>query len=502
MQAPGAALYVSWTVNGGMYLGIDIGTSAVKICAMARDGSLSASAAAAIETHHPSAGASEQAATDWWDAIRSAMVELLTRIDPGAVRGLGLSGQMHGTVLLDADRRLLRPVMLWNDSRAAAECRSLTDRVPEIARLTGMTPMPGFAAPKLLWLKTHEPEIHARIAHVLLPKDYVGMRLHGGLVTDPSDAAGTGWLDQGRVDWDADVCAASATAVSWLPEIRPGTRVAGSLTPAAAEALGLAPGLPVAVGAGDAAAGAAGIGAIRDGDGFLSLGTSGQIFVTTSGYRPAPEVQVHAYAHTLPDLWFQMAAMLNGARPMAWLAGILNRPVAELLSAAEVARPGPVFLPYLTGERTPHGDSDIRAGFWGLGEADDAGTMMRAVVEAIAFSFADAARALALAGTRPAELLAVGGGARSDFLLQMIADLLELPVGRCDGAEIGPALGAARLAQVAAGDGTPDTVMTRPEAGARFLPAPGGAEALADRLAVYRALYPAMKAASQASSRC
>jgi xylulokinase len=273
---------------------------------------------------------------------------------------------------------------------------------------------------------------------------------------------------------------------------RAGSAVAGHLQADAASDLGLTPGIPVATGAGDAAAGAVGIGAINAGDGFVSLGTSGQLFVTTNRYRPNPGSLVHTYAHTLPGMWFQMACMLNGARPMAWLAELLNRPIADLLTEAATAPPGPLFLPYLTGERTPHGDTDIRAGFWGLGEDTSHGSLMRAVIEAIAFSFADAADALAAAGTRPDTLLAIGGGTRSDLLLQMIADVIDIPIGRSDGADIGPAFGAARLAQMALTGG--DTAMlTKPEVTAWFTPS-GHPDTR--RLAAYRQLYPALKSVS------
>lgn len=253
----------------------------------------------------------------------------------------------------------------------------------------------------------------------------------------------------------------------------------------------------MATGAGDGAAGAVGIGAIAPGDGFISLGTSGQLFVTTGACLPNPASRIHAYAHTLPNLWFQMAAMLNGARPMAWFAELCDRPIADLIAEAETAEPGPIFLPYLSGERTPHGDNDIRAGFWGLSETTTQGACMRAVMEAIAFTFADAQAAMAAGGTRPERLLAIGGGTRSDALLQMIADVMQVPLGRSGAAEVGPALGAARLGQIALG-ADPAGVATKPEVQRWFTPDPVQAKALAPRLAGYRALYPALKSVDAA----
>jgi xylulokinase len=475
-----------------MYLGIDLGTSAVKVCVMAADGHVVATADAPLGVAHPFEGASEQTCDDWW----AATVAAVTALDPGlraALRGIGLSGQMHGAVLLDADHRPVRPVILWNDARATAECAEMIADCPEIGDLSGVPPMAGLTAPKLRWLARNAPDAHARIAHVLLPKDYIGFRLHGGFVTDPSDAAGTSWLDQRTRTWSERLCKVSATDIGWLPEIRPGTEVAGTLLPSVAAELGLPAGLPVATGGGDAAAGAVGIGAVSAGDGFISLGTSGQLFVTTPDYRPNPASRIHAYAHTVPGHWFQMAAMLNGARPMAWLADLLRRPIPDLLAEAETAPPGPLFLPYLTGERTPHGDTEIRGGFAGLGETTTQGSLMRSVLEAIAFTFADAMTALEAAGTRPTALLAIGGGTRSDLLMQMIADTTGCTLGRSTGAEIGPALGAARMAQVAAGDGRPDEVMRKPAVGRQFHPDPAARERLHPRLAAYRALYPALK---------
>jgi xylulokinase len=297
------------------------------------------------------------------------------------------------------------------------------------------------------------------------------------------------------------MCEMSATDQDWLPEIRTGDTIAGQLRPQPAGELGLQVGIPIATGAGDAAAGAVGIGACQDGDGFLSLGTSGQLFVTTADYLPNPESRIHAYAHTLPDLYFQMAAMLNGARPMAWLSDLLQRPIADLLHDAETARPGPLFLPYLVGERTPHGDTSIRGGFAMLSETTTQGALMLAVLEAIAFTFADAMDALNTAGTKPASLLAIGGGTRSDLLMQKIANVTGCRVGRSDGAEIGPALGAARLAACGAGALQPNEIIVKPELTSVFEPFADDSEQTADRLAAFRALYGSLKHVQSLASR-
>jgi len=479
-----------------MYLGIDLGTSAVKLCVIDADGNLIAQGSKDLPISHPFDGASEQNCEDWWEATRACIKAL----DPAlrvAIKAIGLSGQMHGAVVLDAQHKPVRPVILWNDARADVECSDIIAADPSAAQRAGVLPMPGFTAPKILWLSRHEPEAHARIRHVMLPKDYIGLCLHGGCVTDPSDAAGTSWFDEAARYWSARLCELTATEPAWLPCVMHGTDVAGTLLPDIATDLGLTPDIPVAAGAGDGAAGAVGLGAVQAGDGFISLGTSGQLFVTTDAYRPNIENRIHAYAHTVPAHWFQMAAMLNGARPMAWLADLLNRPIDHLLAEAAEARPGPLFLPYLTGERTPHGDTTIRGGFANLGEGMSQGSLMRAVLEAIAFSFADAAEAFAKAGTAPTSLLAIGGGTRSDLLMQMIADVTGITLGRSDEAVVGPALGAARLALVACGDKPMDAVMQRPTVRHWFKPKGAIDHSTQIRLEAYRALYPALRTVQQ-----
>lgn len=481
-----------------MYLGLDLGTSSVKACVIDDDGEVVATASAPLSMSHPFPVASEQSCDDWWSAICSAILSIDGKTRAG-LRAVGLSGQMHGAVLLDADHTPIRPVILWNDGRAEAECADMACIEAEVGVKSGAPPMPGFTAPKLLWLSRREPQSHARIAHILLPKDYMGFRLHGRFVTDPSDAAGTSWFDQSARCWSPRLCEISATDPSWLPEVLYGADVAGTLMPSVARDLGLPAGIPVATGAGDAAAGAVGIGAIHDGDGFISLGTSGQLFVTTNSYRPSPENCLHAYAHCLPERWFQMAAMLNGTRPLAWFADLVGRTVGELLTEAEAAAPGPLFLPYLTGERTPHGNSSVRAGFAFLDESTTQGSLMRSVVEAVAFTFVDALDAFSATGTRPKELMAIGGGTRSDFLMQMIADATGCRLVRMIGAEVGPALGAARLARLSLRE-VAEGILTKPAVDREFHPNHTSGSFDRTRLAAFRALYPALNSLSETSN--
>lgn len=482
-----------------IFLGLDLGSSAVKAVA-ARGHSVIAQASAELTIQSPRPGWSEQAPDHWIRAAAQACRTVAEALgtETNAIAGIGLSGQMHGATILDADRQPLRPCILWNDSRSAPECRILAERLPGLAMRAGVPPMPGFTAPKLLWIAEHEPELYSRIRHVLLPKDYLGLWLHGDLATDRSDAAGTLWLDEARGDWDRELCEISATDPAWLPPVKAGTDPVGRLRSDAAGACGLKPGLPVFAGGGDAATGAVSIGATRPGRGFVSLGTSGQLFLCTDGYRPNPARMVHAFAHTLPDRHYQMACMLNGARPLAWYAEILGCPVAEVVAlAAEADRArAPIFLPYLTGERSPHADPYIRGAFFGLEDATRRAETAYAVMEAIAFTFADAAESFGNSLDAAPHLLAVGGGTRSQALLQLIADTTGRRIGRSDGAEAGPALGAALLAAVGAGT-MDETALARSPEVTLWLEPGERDELMLDRLARYRALYEALAPLNQ-----
>jgi len=442
-----------------MYLGIDIGTSAVKAILIDRGG-------------RPIASVSR-----WWEAVRGACAELAASSPYRSVAAIGLAGQMHGAVCLDENLSPLRPAILWNDGRSAPQCAAMQAEMPDIGQIAGAVPMPGFTAPKLRWLAENEPEIHAQIAHVLLPKDFVRLRLTGTLVTDMTDAAGTHWLDQSTRKWAPALCDVSSTDPAWLPEAMEGTEISGHLTDSAAKALGLPPGIPVAAGGGDAATGAVGIGAVNEGDSFISLGTSGQLFTVTNSYRPKPECAIHAYAHCIPDRWFQMAAMLNGASPISWWAKASGASISDLMSQAESAKSEtwPLFLPYLTGERTPHNDAAIRGAFYGLEASTGRAEMTRAVIDAIAYSFCDARDALASAGS-----------------------VIEQPaVIRYEDAETGPAFGAARLAMIAAGASRLEDIATKPKVDRVFSPDPANTDRHEKRLERYRALYAALKPLSQ-----
>ena len=436
-----------------MYLGLDLGTSAVKAVLVDDTQSVVASATAPLSTSRPFAGASEQAPEDWWRAA----VETCARLRQAApaawtsVKAVGLSGQMHGAVLLDAQGEVLRPAILWNDGRSVAQCRMLERAVPALAHVAGVHAMPGFTAPKLLWVREHEPDVFARIATVLLPKDHLRFRMTGVRVTDASDAAGTLWFDQAARTWSLPLVAASGLTPDQLPPVIEGTEPSATLRDDIADGLGLPRGIPVAGGGGDAAAGAVGIGAVEEGDAFVSLGTSGQVFTVTAWYDSDPAGVVHAFAHCVPGRWYRMGALLNGASCLAWVArlvGAVDLPaLLDRVEAQTDASGSLLFLPYLTGERTPHDNADARGVFFGLDSETTPERLVRAVLEGVAFAVAEAAECLAKDEPLAEMLGVIGGGSKSRLWLRILASVLDRPLVRYAASDIGPAYGAARLAR-------------------------------------------------------
>lgn len=481
-----------------MIIGLDIGTSAVKAVLVDESQSVRASASVPLATSRPRPLWSEQDPDDWWRASRDALA-VLRAAEPALFTGaqaIGLSGQMHAATLLDAEGRALRPAILWNDGRSHGEASALRRDHPHLGRVTGVPAMAGFTGPKLLWLARHEPAILARTRRVLCAKDVVRLRLTGEALTDPSDAAGTWWLDEARRGWSAEAVAACGVPEALLPAIVEGSAVAGHLSPGIAAELGLRPGIPVAGGAGDAAAGAVGLGAVEDGDAFVSLGTSAQLFVTRSRYEPAPERMVHAFCHPLPGRWSQIAALLNGASCLAFAERLFATDVATLLAEAEAAFRGPgdvLFLPYLTGERTPHDDPHARGVLFGFGAETPRECVVQAILEGVAFSFADALDALAAAGTTVTRAGMVGGGARNAFWARIIASVMGVQLMRYKGAETGPAFGAARLARLAVTGEAASAVCTPPEILDIVDPDPALHERYLPRITAFRALYGAVR---------
>jgi xylulokinase len=489
------------------FLGIDLGTSEIKLLLIDGVGGLVGQAGAPLQVSRPHPLWSEQAPQDWWRALETAIAQLRRTHSQAfaEVRAIGLSGQMHGAVLLGASDEVLRPAILWNDGRSHAECDELTRRAPMLHAVAGNLAMPGFTAPKLLWVKAHEPQVFAQVRSVLLPKDYLRLRMTGEKVSDPSDAAGTLWLDVAARDWSDELLAACDLNRSQMPQLVESNRPSACLRPEVAKAWGLGPEVIVAAGAGDNAASAIGIGAVQPGDGFISLGTSGVLFVVNDRFRPNPSSAVHAFCHALPQRWHQMCVMLSAASCLKWFVNFSGaRDEASLLADVGTLSSGslthaPIFLPYLAGERTPHNDPFAHGGFFGLTHEHTRALGAYAVLEGVAFGMADGLAALQAAGTEVTRLSLVGGGARSDLWAQLIADSLGVEIVVHTGAEAGGALGAARLGWMAAG-GSEAQVCTKPEVAARHLPDRERHRQLQPRLQRFREIYQRLKPVSFATA--
>ncbi len=425
-------------------IGLDIGTSAVKALAVSdEDGTILARSEVAYPLSTPRPGWSEQDPVDWWAATEQALAELAVA-EPA---GIGLSGQMHGLVALDAADEVIRPAILWNDGRTAAQCAEIESRVglQELIGLTGNRALTGFTAPKLLWLREHEPESFARIARIMLPKDYVRLRLCGEHAIDMADASGTLLLDVAQRRWSDRVLDALELDPAWLPRLLESPEVSGE-TP---------DGVPVAAGAGDQAAGAVGVGVDRPGPLSIALGTSGVVFAALPAFAADAQARVHAFCHAVPGGWHAMGVMLSAAGSLAWLRDVAapGVPFGDLVEGAAAWEPGVeglTFLPYLAGERTPHADPDARGSFTGLSLRHDRGALTRAVLEGVAYGLRDSLDLIRELGVEPERGRVSGGGARSELWLRIIASVLELPLER-PVVEEGAAYGAALLGGVACG---------------------------------------------------
>jgi len=479
-----------------MFLGIDIGTSEVKALLLSDDHRIIGSAGTSLSVSRPHPGHSEQNPADWWSATQSALLKLQAAhpADYAAVRAIGLSGQMHGAVLLDAQDRVLRPAILWNDTRCALECTEMMDALPGLTDLAGSLAMPGFTAPKLRWVAKHEPEVFQQVAKVLLPKDYVRLMLTGEYACDMSDASGTLWLDVQKRDWSDALLALTHLNRSHMPRLVEGSAPGGLLKTDVARLLGLHPGIVVAGGAGDNAASAVGMGAVDSGQGFLSLGTSGVLFVVTPSYQPNAASATHAFCHAVPGRWHQMSVMLSAASSLQWVTDLLGAPNAGVvaenagsLSAAQRAA-SPLFLPYLGGERTPHNDANVRGSFHGLSFDTDAARLGYAVIEGVTFGLKDGLAALNAAGSTVNRLSLVGGGARSTFWAQQLATALDVEIVTHGSSAVGGALGAARLGWLATG-AAQDYVCLSPEVDATYRPDAAEQPLLLERYATFRSLY-------------
>jgi xylulokinase len=481
-----------------MYLGLDCGTSGLKALLTDECGAPVASASRAYAPDRPKTNWSEQDPAVWRAAMAGAIADLRTSAGKalGALKAIGFSGQMHGAVLLDKDDRPVRPAILHNDGRAHVEADELARLYPHLAAVVGVKPMASFTGPKLLWLSRNEPENRRRLACLLAPKDYLRLALCGERATDMSDAAGTWLLDEAARAWSMEAMTACDVDPAWAPPLLEGSQLAGKVSPAAAEEFGLPRGARIAAGGGDAATGAVGLGAIAPGDAFISLGTAIQLIVATDGYTSAPERLVHSFAHALPARWYAMAAMLNGAGALAFAGRLLSAaPEAlEREAAADYRGPGAlIFLPYLSGERTPLDDSYARGVLFGISETASRAGVARAVMEGVALTLADARDCLAAAGARIERAGLIGGGAKSDLWTRMIAAATGFEIVRMRGGETGPALGAARLARIATTGEPPEAVCKPPEIADVVKPDPSLMAMFAKQRERFTALYRAVK---------
>jgi xylulokinase len=483
------------------FLGIDIGTSGVKALLIDENGkALGEASAPAVEPVRPHPGWSEQNPTDWWTATLGA-IDKLKASHPrelAAVKGIGLSGHMHGATLLGENDAILRPCILWNDGRSVAECGEMEAALPNLRDLAGNIAMPGFTAPKIAWVRKHEPDIYRQIRKVLLPKAYVRLLLTGEHVEDMSDAAGTLWLDVAKRDWSDELLGVTGLTRDHMPRLVEGSAVSAQLKPEYVARWGMSGPVVVAGGAGDNAAAACGIGAIRPGEGFVSLGTSGVLFVSNTRFSPNTEGAVHAFCHAIPDTWHQMGVILSATDSLNWLSRITGKKQAELSGEAEARFKGPgeaIFLPYLSGERTPHNNANARGSFVGLSQSTDAAQMAQAVMEGVTFAMRDCQRVLADAGTSINRLLAVGGGSKSALWLKMLATNLDMEIALPEDGDFGGALGAARLGLCAATGAKPADVMSMPPIKTTIAPDKNLSAAYSDQYARYRALYPAIEEA-------
>ena len=435
-----------------MFIGLDLGTSHMKGIVIDDAQNVCAEASVSLSLMRPKNGWSEQNPQDWLDATENVMASLANKVNLKKVNAIGLSGQMHGATLLDKNDNVLRPCILWNDTRSAEEA-SYLDSKTIFRNLTGNIVFPGFTAPKLAWVHKHEPNIFAKISKVLLPKDYLRLWLCGEYVAEMSDAAGTSWLDVKRRDWSDALLAETDLDRSQMPTLIEGCEISGVLKKTHASKWGLPHGVIIAGGGGDNAASAIGVGVVKAGDAFVSLGTSGVLFAASDEYQPDAASAVHTFCHALPNTWHQMGVILAATDAMNWFGQVLNSSAQEMTNDLGVlkAPSKTLFLPYLGGERTPHNDAQIRASFINLDHNADRQAMIRAVIEGVAFAFRDCFDALSSTGTKINQLVAVGGGAKSEYWVQAIATTLGLPISIPVAGDYGGAFGAARLGMIAYG---------------------------------------------------
>ncbi len=485
------------------YLGLDIGTSSIKALLLDERQNLVAEASVPVSISRPHPLWSEQDPEEWWQACLTAIAQVRSASPSGfaALKGIGLSGQQHGAVLLDGDGNVLRPAILWNDGRCGREAEELQASLPDFVERASNIAMVGFTAPKVLWVRRHEPEVFKKTKKILLPKDYIRFRLSGAYVAEMSDAGGTLWHDIAGRKWDETLLAAGGIDRSYVGDLVEGSAPSAMLSDHLSRDWGLSTGsVVIAGGAGDNAAAAVGIGAVKGGEGLLSMGTSGVLFAVTDHLVTKPARALNAMCHALPNRWHVMGVTLSAASALSWFAETIGKgeKVGDLITEVEAFAKdkeqranAPVFVPYLTGERTPHNDPEANGLFAGLRAQHGAVAMAYAVMEGVAFCFADDFDVLADAGTDLKSCFLVGGGARSTFWGQMLSDVIQFPLDLPAGAETGAAFGAARLGMLAAAAGIEAEICFKPDIKLSYAPKGGEKAFYAPRLARFRALYAA-----------
>lgn len=478
-----------------MYLGLDIGTSGVKAVLVDDEQSVVDQASASLSVSRPKPLWSEQDPQDWWQATDAAVQKLSGRARK-AVKAIGLSGQMHGATCLDATGEVIRPAILWNDGRSAKNCANMMTAMPGLTSISGNLAMPGFTAPKLAWMREHEADQFNRIAKVLLPKDYIRFRMSGDYASDLSDSAGTLWLDVKARKWSDALLSLTGLSDRQMPTLFEGNEATGTLSAAIAKRWAMGR-VPIAGGGGDNAAGAVGAGVTKPGDGFISLGTSGVVFLADDQFRPNTEGAVHTFCHALPGLWHQMSVILSAASAVDFVARVAGfETEAALYDATAKAKTpgrGVMFLPYLSGERTPHNDPQAKGAFFGLTHEDTPLTMAQAALEGVAFALADGVDALRAGGASLDTLSVIGGGSRSAWWGEIIASAMDLPLTYRKASAVGPAYGAARLARLCVSGEVPADICTPPQIDRIIEPNRDLRDLYQSRRAIFGELYQATK---------
>lgn len=480
-----------------MFIGIDLGTSGVKVIVIDRQGEILGSVTKPVSISRPQPLWSEQNPQEWWQETCHALDELAENLDFSLVESIGLSGQMHGAVTLDSNGDVIRPAILWNDGRCFDECDLLETLVPSSRTITGNIMMPGFTAPKIKWLEIYEPGNHALIDKVLLPKDYLRYKLSGDFASDMSDSAGTMWLDVERREWNEELLKATGLSVQNMPKLYEGNEITGFLCRQLANRWGMKP-VPIVAGAGDNAAGAIGVGVTKPGEAMLSLGTSGVYFAVSDGMVANTESALHSFCHALPNTWHGMSVILSAASCLDWVAKLTGKKdVAALLEYVEQnSNPNSevIFLPYLSGERTPHNNPNAKGVFWGMTHDTTDADLGLAVLQGVGFAFADGFAAMHKAGLVPEEVSLIGGGARSHYWRQMLADITGMTLVFRAGGDVGPALGAARLARLAVdNDLSIDEICTKPDVVESHQPRAINSKVYQQRYEKFKSIYQQIK---------